>query len=136
MEGTILNFFSNLAHTNFFRLFLIFAPLLLEQLNHVFREGGAYKNLFGEHFSSRKALKEIFKLNLCKLLKLEWVQNPEPNACQLLVCQSVVLEKASYFDIEIKVNSGVLVIIIDTKGPEYSTKYFFELVTAEIREFE
>ena len=66
MESTILEFLSDLAHSDFLRLFFILAPLLLKQLNHIFRESCADKDLFREHFSSREALKEVFELSFGK----------------------------------------------------------------------
>ena len=135
MESTVLDFCSNLTHTDFLRLVGILAPLLLKQLNHVLRKSGADENSFREHFSSGEALKEIFKLSFGKEFKWERVQDPEPNAFELLVCQCVVLQEASNFDIKVEVDSGVLVFIVDTKGADYPTKYVFKLITTEIWEF-
>ena len=47
-----------------------------------------------------------------------------------------MLEEASYFDIEVKVDPGVLVFIVDTEGAENPIEYVFELVAANIREFQ
>ena len=136
MESTVLDFGSNLAHTDFLRLVGILAPFFLKQLNHVLRESGADKNPFCEHFSSREAFKEIFKLSFGKEFERERVQDPEPNAFELLVCQRVMLQEASNFDIKVEVDSCVLIFIVDTKGADYPTKYVFKLITAEIREFQ
>ena len=135
MESTVLDFGSNFAHTDFLRLVGILASLLLKQLNHVLRESGADENPFREHFSSGKSLKEIFKLSFGKEFKWERVQDPKPNAFELLICQCVMLQEASYFDIKVEVDPGVLVLIVDTKGADYPTKYVFKLIATEIREF-